>query len=373
MISQHHKKGFTLIELLVVIAIIAILAAILFPVFARAREKARQTTCTSNQRQIAASVQMYAQDHEETFPAPATIWADLKLDPGVLICPTMGKSATNGYCANGMILSSGIGQIDNPSAVPLTFDGQAVSLDTTPPFPSAPNVATWISDYDYRHSKQMVISYVDGHVGTSAKLRGTFPDRYKTWMSYDFQDGLYPFGTLPTGWQVMDDPTTTSGNKVLYTISPSTGAWAENSYNKDLSSTLGKRFKEIFMQSPAVYDPVEYQFSFRGYRIAAAEGFYYSMQLQGLYSGWSYEAIGNAWSSVKTGPYAASTAATAFKSCDYSGYPAFKFLIKPGQFAFTSALSINLNWQFHVKTGNAGTVQEKAYFDDFLLREVLPG
>jgi prepilin-type N-terminal cleavage/methylation domain-containing protein len=58
------SKGFTLIELLVVIAIIAILAAILFPVFARAREKARQTTCTSNQRQIAASILMWSQDHE---------------------------------------------------------------------------------------------------------------------------------------------------------------------------------------------------------------------------------------------------------------------------------------------------------------------
>jgi prepilin-type N-terminal cleavage/methylation domain-containing protein len=53
MSKQVNRHGFTLIELLVVIAIIAILAAILFPVFARAREKARQTTCTSNQRQIA--------------------------------------------------------------------------------------------------------------------------------------------------------------------------------------------------------------------------------------------------------------------------------------------------------------------------------
>ena len=51
-----RKFGFTLIELLVVIAIIAILAAILFPVFARAREKARQTTCSSNQRQLAANL-----------------------------------------------------------------------------------------------------------------------------------------------------------------------------------------------------------------------------------------------------------------------------------------------------------------------------
>ena len=65
---MFHRKGFTLIELLVVIAIIAILAAILFPVFARAREKARQTACLSNVKQLSLSVQMYIQDYDETFP-----------------------------------------------------------------------------------------------------------------------------------------------------------------------------------------------------------------------------------------------------------------------------------------------------------------
>jgi len=61
-------RGFTLIELLVVIAIIAILAAILFPVFAQAREKARQTQCTSNAKQMATAIQMYKQDFDETYP-----------------------------------------------------------------------------------------------------------------------------------------------------------------------------------------------------------------------------------------------------------------------------------------------------------------
>ncbi|MBD3293007.1 MAG: DUF1559 domain-containing protein [Armatimonadia bacterium] len=59
------RRGFTLIELLVVIAIIAILAAILFPVFARAREKARQTSCLSNMKQLVTAAQMYVQDYDE--------------------------------------------------------------------------------------------------------------------------------------------------------------------------------------------------------------------------------------------------------------------------------------------------------------------
>ncbi|MCC2669468.1 MAG: prepilin-type N-terminal cleavage/methylation domain, partial [Armatimonadetes bacterium] len=62
------RRGFTLIELLVVIAIIAILAAILFPVFARAREAARQTSCLSNVRQLGMGFTMYFQDYDEMFP-----------------------------------------------------------------------------------------------------------------------------------------------------------------------------------------------------------------------------------------------------------------------------------------------------------------
>ncbi len=65
---RKSSQGFTLIELLVVIAIIAILAAILFPVFAQAREKARAISCTSNVKQMGTAILMYTQDFDETFP-----------------------------------------------------------------------------------------------------------------------------------------------------------------------------------------------------------------------------------------------------------------------------------------------------------------
>src|SRR5258708_38741367 len=66
--KTRREHGFTLIELLVVIAIIAILAAILFPAFARAREAARRTGCLSNMKQVTTGILMYTQDYDEGFP-----------------------------------------------------------------------------------------------------------------------------------------------------------------------------------------------------------------------------------------------------------------------------------------------------------------
>src|SRR4028118_1183664 len=68
MLRRAAHRGFTLIELLVVIAIIAILAAILFPVFARARENARRASCMSNLKQIGLGVMQYTQDWDERYP-----------------------------------------------------------------------------------------------------------------------------------------------------------------------------------------------------------------------------------------------------------------------------------------------------------------
>src|SRR5437667_8060368 len=72
----RSTKGFTLIELLVVIAIIAILAAILFPVFARAREAARKTSCLSNMKQLGLASNMYKQDYDECYADSRSFWMD---------------------------------------------------------------------------------------------------------------------------------------------------------------------------------------------------------------------------------------------------------------------------------------------------------
>ncbi len=103
--TERRRYGFTLIELLVVIAIIAILAAILFPVFARAREKARQTSCLSNMKQIGTATLMYSQDYDEMWcpsvvtNGAATYTAFHLLEPyvknaQVFMCPSDRKSQT---------------------------------------------------------------------------------------------------------------------------------------------------------------------------------------------------------------------------------------------------------------------------------------
>jgi prepilin-type N-terminal cleavage/methylation domain-containing protein len=95
--KEQQRRGFTLIELLVVIAIIAILAAILFPVFARARERAQQSACLSNMRQIGIALTSYAQDNDERYPpqrftGTPLIWKDALIPHlrtvDIWACPT---------------------------------------------------------------------------------------------------------------------------------------------------------------------------------------------------------------------------------------------------------------------------------------------
>jgi prepilin-type N-terminal cleavage/methylation domain-containing protein/prepilin-type processing-associated H-X9-DG protein len=120
---QLGRRGFTLIELLVVIAIIAILAAILFPVFAQAREKARQSACLSNMRQISSAMLMYAQDYDELFPPVIArpnrseknlyliSWMHL-LEPythnrGVFVCPSSGHISQDYMSNNDLVRNYG--------------------------------------------------------------------------------------------------------------------------------------------------------------------------------------------------------------------------------------------------------------------------
>jgi prepilin-type N-terminal cleavage/methylation domain-containing protein/prepilin-type processing-associated H-X9-DG protein len=118
-IAKQQRTGFTLIELLVVIAIIAILASILFPVFARARENARRSSCSSNLKQLGLGVMMYVQDYDEKYPmgyynqnsATPQGWQQIVLpyvkSNQVYLCPsstvTPSDPGTGNYGANWLI------------------------------------------------------------------------------------------------------------------------------------------------------------------------------------------------------------------------------------------------------------------------------
>jgi prepilin-type N-terminal cleavage/methylation domain-containing protein/prepilin-type processing-associated H-X9-DG protein len=172
---MRRKQGFTLIELLVVIAIIAILAAILFPVFAQAREKARQASCLSNCKQWGTAFMMYVQDYDETYPLafgwePSLGWAytynhavppdwrpvvdaRAKISPfhwsnsvqpylknfGVYACPSgppmQFSDATYytkpvkpwvnvSYTYNGLLMGYSMAGVTSPSQLPLLWEGR---------------------------------------------------------------------------------------------------------------------------------------------------------------------------------------------------------------------------------------------------------
>ncbi len=161
------RRGFTLIELLVVIAIIAILAAILFPVFAKAREKARQSSCLNNQRQIAVAILMWVQDHDETFPDASSVWPEINVDRNILMCPTKGKKVANAYVYNAGVSSMALGEFVNPEAQILTADGQHAAAAASGNIGvTYDNCAYSVDDLDARHSGRVVCTYADGHVST---------------------------------------------------------------------------------------------------------------------------------------------------------------------------------------------------------------
>jgi len=136
------RRGFTLIELLVVIAIIAILAAILFPVFSRARAKARQAACGSNQKQVVLAVGMYIGDYDELYPL-CEMWGDFRdFDSGkwydvvgpyvrnkeLFVCPdrkTVTRGRGYGWNIGGSTGANGFGY---RAANPMTYSGRVISL-----------------------------------------------------------------------------------------------------------------------------------------------------------------------------------------------------------------------------------------------------
>jgi prepilin-type N-terminal cleavage/methylation domain-containing protein/prepilin-type processing-associated H-X9-DG protein len=158
---RNTKRGFTLIELLVVIAIIAILAAILFPVFAKVREKARQTSCLSNEKQLGLAFAQYYEDYDEKWPSgstanttpadevsgdgwAATIYPYVK-STGLYKCPddsTTGDTSGGvtyspvSYAFNSNAAGGSDAQFTSPASTVALFEVQG---------PIAPLSVTWVS------------------------------------------------------------------------------------------------------------------------------------------------------------------------------------------------------------------------------------
>lgn len=179
------KRAFTLIELLVVIAIIAILAAILFPVFAQAREKARQTSCLSNLKQYSLANLMYVQDYDETFPMSAYLnvtcvatfyWAVAPYvkNNQITQCPSENQAMntqllTGAPCANTPPFNSYVvnpalyvsGFVPNPA--PLTLASVGRPAETVMHYDGNTNTSQQ-QIVQARHQNMFDASFVDGHV-----------------------------------------------------------------------------------------------------------------------------------------------------------------------------------------------------------------
>ena len=184
------RRGFTLIELLVVIAIIAILAAILFPVFARAREKARQTSCLSNLKQLSLGLLMYAQDYDETTPhrrisgegcAGTLVWQWQHLvypyvkNEQVFMCPSdaagqgcgswpLVPPRASGYGMNGCGIAqtpgfTEMGKIIRPSEMIWIGDGNCNVIRWGTRDPNGLCSANMVA----RHNDGVNYAYMDGH------------------------------------------------------------------------------------------------------------------------------------------------------------------------------------------------------------------
>jgi len=191
--SAGMQRGFTLIELLVVIGIIAMLSAILFPVFGRAREKARQTACLNNQRQVVTAILIYAEDNDELFPASSAVWQTMSSSPKSLVCPSY-KSGINGYVYNNALSAAPVGAITSPDQTLVTGDGTHAASTSPQTFA---NVAYAFADYDFRHANMIVAAYADGHAALTKQVGASGPS---LWLAADSQVMVnYPKVTSWTG------------------------------------------------------------------------------------------------------------------------------------------------------------------------------
>jgi prepilin-type N-terminal cleavage/methylation domain-containing protein/prepilin-type processing-associated H-X9-DG protein len=196
------RRGFTLIELLVVIAIIAILAAILFPVFARAREKARQTSCLSNVKEIVLAEIMYRQDYDQIFMSVAdsagpmsSPWGSISLadtynhwpaflqpyvqNRQIFYCPSGNRTDTSlpltdnyGWNHDGTWRKCE-SKIDQPAQMYLFFDSHSQFVISSRNYLSSLKSALRWSSTDKtscgRHNGQCDVAFTDGHAKSLPK------------------------------------------------------------------------------------------------------------------------------------------------------------------------------------------------------------
>lgn len=201
---NHRLKGFTLIELLVVIAIIAILAAILFPVFARAREAARATSCRSNLKQLGSGFMMYSQDYDEMVTSSFMYyssgnnlvwWPDLVRpyvkNEQVYLCPSVPSARSGSHMCTAWLrpagytpaqvctdftvpdwLSRGVSMaaVEAPAETVMAVDSMSFEYWDANLHPDQVPIAAGQHLTDERHSEKKNVLYHDGHVKSAGIL-----------------------------------------------------------------------------------------------------------------------------------------------------------------------------------------------------------
>ncbi len=179
--SFMRPQGFTLIELLVVIAIIAILAAILFPVFARAREKARQNRCLANLRQQVLAIQMYAQDNGEQLlrDTDTHAWASLLTpynESNIYDCPTQtgtGSNTAPEYGYNKHLFDVPVAKVARQSDTIIVADLDKSAMTGAYTF----DALTLDAALSRRHGSALMVAKADGSVATLAIASGETASR----------------------------------------------------------------------------------------------------------------------------------------------------------------------------------------------------